>query len=200
MNSKGFTLLELLVIVSIIASLSAVVLGGYNTGETKFTLLRSANKLAQDIRKAENMAMIGKSAPLSFGEIFPEGGYGIYITASSASTTAPEVNSYNLFCDCNGNKEYESEGAAGSCASSTVANPFRESMEVMSLETDVDIESISSATGTLSSIAITFFPPDPIIRIVGPNSERYDEITITLDLYGEEKTLTINNVGLIDID
>lgn len=192
MNSKGFTLLELVVIVAIIATLSAVILGGYNTGETKFTLVRSANKLAQDLRKAENMALTGKSAPESFGEVFPRGGYGLYFEAS----TTTDANSYIFFCDCNNNKEYDASGSAASCASSTATTTYPEASETLSLETSVNIIDVSPT----NALHITFYPPDPIIKIVGSDSQRYDEATITLDLHGETKTITINTVGLIDID
>ncbi len=196
MEEKGFTLLELVVIVSIIAALSTIVLSGYNTGETKFTLVRSANKLAQDIRKAENMAMIGKDTPVTFGETFPSGGYGVYFYTS----TSTRPNSYTLFGDCDGDKEYDSGGNATSCAAATATTTFPEIIETMSLETEVYISNISFDTTSTESCSITFYPPDPIIRIVGPSSQSYDEVTITLNLHGNTKEITINTVGLIDID
>ena len=192
-SSKGFTLLELLVVIGIIAILSSIVLGGYRTGEDKFALQRSANKLSQDLRQAETMAMTGKSAPVTFGEIFPGGGYGFYF---DTATSTGGAGSYSFFCDCNDNAEYELSGAAISCASSTVATPFPELMETLSLETGVVISNVSPATG----FSITFFPPDPVIKITGADSLSYNEAIITLDLFGKTKTITINTVGLIDID
>ncbi|MHA1481960.1 MAG: pilus assembly FimT family protein [Candidatus Heimdallarchaeaceae archaeon] len=192
-TEKGFTLLELLVVVGIIATLSSIVLGGYRAGEDKFALQRSANKLSQDLRRAENMAMMGNPAPVNFGEIFPSGGYGFYFDVATSTGAA---GYYTFFCDCNNNVEYESGGASVSCASSTVATPFPESMEVLSLETGVVISAVSPST----AFSITFFPPDPIIKITGADSQAYDEATITLDLFGKTKTITINTVGLIDID
>ena len=192
-TEKGFTLLELLVVVGIIATLSSIVLGGYRTGEDKFALQRSANKLSQDLRRAENMAMMGNPAPSNFGEIFPSGGYGFYF---DAATSTGAVGYYTFFCDCNDNAYYESSGASVSCSSSTVATPFPESMEVLSLEAGVVISDVSPST----AFSITFFPPDPVIKITGADSVSYDEAVITLDLYGKTKTITINTVGLIDID
>ena len=192
-SSKGFTLLELIVVIGIVATLSSIVLGGYRSGEDKFALQRSANKLSQDLRRAENMAMTGKSAPITFGEIFPSGGYGFYF---DTATTTGGAGHYTFFCDCNDNAEYESSGSAISCASSTVATAFPELMETLSLETGVTISNVSPTT----ALSITFYPPDPIIKITGADSASYDEAVITLDLFGETKTITINTVGLIDID
>jgi len=187
-SSKGFTLLELIVVVGIVATLSSIVLGGYRTGEDKFSLQRSANKLSQDLRRAENMAVMGNPAPVTFGEIFPSGGYGFYF--------AEGMSSYTFFCDCNDNIEYDASGAAVSCASSTVDIPFPEIMETLSVESGVVISDVSPTT----AFSITFFPPDPTISIIGADSQSYDEATITLDLFGKTKTITINTVGLIDID
>ena len=193
LTEKGFTLLELVVVVGIIATLSSIVLGGYRTGEDKFSLQRSANKLSQDLRMAETMAMTGKASPPFFGEIFPSGGYGFYF---DTATTTGAAGNYILFCDCNNNTEYETEFLAASCASSTIANPFPELMETLSLETGVTVSAVSPTT----AFSITFFPPDPIIKITGADSQPYDEATITLELFGKTKTITINTVGLIDID
>ena len=187
-SSKGFTLLELLVVAGIVAALSSIVLSGYGTGEDKFSLQRSANKLSQDLRMAENMAMTGSPSPLSFGEIFPSGGYGFHFVEGTGS--------YTFFCDCNDNDEYEIGGSSISCASSTIAVSFPEEIESLSLESGVVISDLSPAT----AFSITFFPPDPTIKITGNDSLSYDEAVITLDLFGKTKTITINTVGLIDID
>ena len=192
-TEKGFTLLELLVVIGIVAVLSSIVLGGYRTGEDKFALSRSANKLAQDLRMAENMAMMGNPAPVTFGGIFPSGGYGFYFDTATSTGAAGR---YSFFCDCNDNAEYESSGSAISCATSTVAVPFPELMETLSLETGVVISNVSPTT----AFSITFYPPDPVIKITGADSVSYDEAVITLSLYGKTKTITINTVGLIDID
>lgn len=188
MSSKGFTLLELLVIVGIIATLSLVSLSNYRTGEDKFALQRSANKLAEDLRATENKAMMGNSTPATFGSIFPDGGYGLYFEAGTST--------YTLFSDCNNNAEYEASGAAISCASSTISTPFPEAIETLTLEPNVLISNVSPA----SSFSVTFFPPDPTIKITGADSQSYSQAVITLSLYGETKTITINTVGLIDID
>ncbi len=188
MNQKGFTLLELLTVVGVIATLSAVVLGGYNTGEGRFTLQRSAVQLGQDIRRTSNMAMTGKSDLSFFGEIFPEGGYGIYF--------AKDHDHYIIFGDCNDNGDYDSSGEAISCASSTVSAPFPEQVEKVSLESEIKIIDISPT----SAVSITFFPPDPLIQIRGDDTVLYDDAIITLGFRGDVKTITINKVGLIDID
>ena len=69
-------------------------------------------------------------------------------------------------------------------------------METLSVESGVVISDVSPST----AFSITFFPPDPTISIIGADSQSYDEAIITLELFGKTKTITINTVGLIDID
>jgi len=86
-RSEGFTLTELLVVISIIAVVSTVVFANYRQGEKQFSLQRSSFGLVQGIRSAQNMAM---GAHL-VGGVVPEG-YGVYFNLAVPSQ-------YVLFAD-----------------------------------------------------------------------------------------------------
>lgn len=94
-KNKGSTLVEMLVVLSVIAILSSISLAYYREGEKSVSLSRSAQKLAQDISNAKEMALTGQK----FNNVFPMGGYGIYFVQNS--------NSYILFADSDGDKEYD---------------------------------------------------------------------------------------------
>ena len=115
---KAFTLIELLVVTGIIILLSALVLPNYRTGESQLALQRSANKLAQDIRRAQEMAMSAKE----FEGVVPPGGYGINFQTN--------LTSYILFADLNNNKVFDSG----------------EAIETLSLERGVKISNLSPAS------------------------------------------------------
>jgi prepilin-type N-terminal cleavage/methylation domain-containing protein len=133
---KAFTLVELLVTISIITILTAIVVFNYRSGGEQLALQRAANQLAEDIRRTMEMALSGKERAGSF----PQGGYGIYFNTSSAS-------SYIIFADSNGNKNYDSG----------------EEVEVVKIkEKNITIFSISSG----SSLSITFLPPVPEINFL----------------------------------
>jgi len=134
-TNKGFTLTELLVVIAVISILSAIILPSYRTGERQFALQRSAYKVAQDIRMAQEMAMSAKEfpgAPASF-----KGSYGINFQINSTS--------YTLFADLNENKIFDSGEA--------IENP--------TLEKRIRISNLSPS----SPLNITFSPPDPTINI-----------------------------------
>lgn len=188
-SDAGFTLAEVLTVISIITILFSIVLANYRTGEKQFSLERSAHKLAQDLRDIQYMAMTGKEVPPQFGQGFPRGGYGIYFETNS--------NSYILFADCNGNSEYDTgDDPFSNCTASTESEPgiFPEKIEEISLESEIMISYLYPS----SPVHITFFPPDPIITIT--SYVPAEEAQIRLNFGGNEKTIKINNIGLIDID
>ena len=94
--NKGFTLIELLVVIAIISIMSALILPNLGFSEKQFSVVTSAYKLAQDMRKVQEMGM----SSMEFGSSIPLGGYGIRIISGS--------NSYILFADVNNNHIYDS--------------------------------------------------------------------------------------------
>lgn len=185
-NSLGFTLAELLIVITIILLFFPMVISNYNAGEKQFSLYRSAHNLAQDLRNTQEMAMIGQLTPLSFDQSFPRGGYGLYFEDYK--------NSYILFADCDGDNEYDSEGIAVTCTDATVEDPYPEKLQDLSLEPGVLISNIIPQ----SPLAITFLPPTPLITI---NPQPFDnQAVISLTFSRNTKTVSINIVGLIDVD
>ena len=187
-NSAGFTLAEVLIVIVIILFLFPMVLTNYNAGEKQFSLYRSAHGLAQELRNTQEMAMIGKITPVQFGQNFPAGGYGLYFEDYK--------NSYILFADCDGDNKYDSSGSATMCdnASTGPGESYPEKIKEFFLEPGVIILSIIPS----EPLAILFFPPTPIITI---NPQPFDnQAIITISLSGKTKTITINTVGLIDVD
>ena len=90
--NKGFTLIELLTVLAIITILSLMALPRFQVAGQQYALLRSAHRLAQDLRRVQEMTTSG----YAFQNIVPEGGYGIYFS--------PADNYYILFADFDGNQ------------------------------------------------------------------------------------------------
>ena len=86
-SNSSFTLLGLLVVISLVLTISALILPRYKRGEQLFAIQRSSYKLAEDIGRAREMAISVREFK---GEI-PKGGWGVYLT-KGAST-------YILFAD-----------------------------------------------------------------------------------------------------
>lgn len=117
-SEKGFTLVEVLTTVFIIAIISSIVLINYRQSNRQFALQRTATKLAQDIRKAQQMAMSATTC-LPCGGIVPSGGYGIYFNSATNGK-------YFLYADSDGNLKYTSSA---------------ETLETINLESGISITS-----------------------------------------------------------
>jgi prepilin-type N-terminal cleavage/methylation domain-containing protein len=131
MMKKGFTLAEILVVLAIIFILTSISSPFYRMAQRQYTIENAAQKLAQDIRRVEEMAMAAREqprAPVNF-----QRGYGIRLQTNSSS--------YILFADLNNNRNYDPG----------------EEIEISSLGENVRITNLSPG----SPLTIIFLPPDP---------------------------------------
>lgn len=180
-KEKGFTLLETLVTVAIIIILTGIVFGTHRTGQQQLILQRATNKVAQDVRRAQGMALAAEK----FHGAVPKGGYGVSFTNNTTS--------YILFADCNNDQFYNQAFLLCDDCSVTPCTPnvFSEKLEEIELEKGVTI------TLPLSLLhMVTFTPPDPIITLY----PLYSIPTIQLSIGGQQRTIKINETGMIDIE
>ena len=81
-SNKGFTLLELTVVIAIISIMSAVVISGYGSYKNSKALSLGEKQITNDIRNIQGETYNILSAD---GTNFPEGGYGIRFTEDSSN-------------------------------------------------------------------------------------------------------------------
>ncbi|MBU3935024.1 prepilin-type N-terminal cleavage/methylation domain-containing protein [Patescibacteria group bacterium] len=169
-NSAGFSLVELIVVMAIISLLSIVVFANYRTGEKQFALQRSAYKLAQDIRRVQNMAI---SAREFQGNVPPR--YGLEFEKNRAY--------YFLFADINDNGRYE---------------PSDVEVERITFEEGIKIQDLfTSASKT--TVWVAFKPPDPLTTIQDPAPRSTLRIQL-INVNGQTKIINVNKAGLIEIE
>jgi len=133
-SGGGFTLIELVVVTSIIVLITALILPNYRAGDQQLSLQRAVHKLTQDLRRAQEMALSSQE----FDNQTPAG-YGIYFDKN-------QPTKYILFADIDGDGQY--------------FNPDPEEMvEEITLEGQAIISDLSPET--LSTLNIVFVPPDP---------------------------------------
>ncbi|MFA5051046.1 MAG: prepilin-type N-terminal cleavage/methylation domain-containing protein [Patescibacteria group bacterium] len=83
----GFTLIELIIVVSITALIAGMVFANMRSGGRSVNINSDAEKLAGIIKQAQMMSLSGQQ----IGGVRPDDGYGVYIT----------TNSYKLFVNDN---------------------------------------------------------------------------------------------------
>ena len=168
---RGFTIVELIVVISIISILSIIMLANYGQGRAIIKQQQSIQTLAQAVRSAQNKALGGEIINCTI----PPCKYGIYIVTNSSTIS--------IFGDgvVLNNGEYEPG----------------EEIEFINLEEGVLVTLITAppAAGGIPDVRIFFEPPDPTISFRPP----FGATSIVLTITGG-RTVTVGTRGSVDIN
>ncbi|MEI6596820.1 MAG: prepilin-type N-terminal cleavage/methylation domain-containing protein [bacterium] len=169
-NLSGFTLIELLAVVSVVAIMSGIFMVNYHGTNKRSELVAVKQKLASDIRVAQNYSLGSKTYD---GVNTPAGGWGAHFSLD-------DPTHYIIFADKNepdGNKTYD----AG------------EAIETKTLPAGITIDYLSPA----NTVDIVFFPPDPITYI-NNSALASAQIRLKENINNTTATVLVNFFGLID--
>lgn len=175
-QSPAFTLLELILVVSITAIIAAAILTQTGRTETRLALDRSAQTISSRLRGAQNDALGGKKVD----GVIPLGGFGVYAQEQTSSII--------LFADKNNNHLYD--GAT-------------EKLEEVSFAyDDVKVEEVgyNGCGGGCTEMVVAFVPPVPDVFIYGDPGDLKtlaQDFVIILGRGAERKTIHINEIGAI---
>jgi type II secretory pathway pseudopilin PulG len=194
-----------MVVVTIIGVISVILIPNYKSSADQFALERSAHKLAQDIRRASEMAMSTKR----LGAQIPPGGYGVCFTVRERGMMGfggdeetflcgPDDRNYSLYADIN-NYRFNVDGQD-------------QIIETLELEKKVYLKKVEPPTGflpaTFSLVSINFTPPSPLVTIrlldsQGQTVASYNSFKIVLALENnpsKEKKILVEKSGLITVE
>lgn len=182
LRQKGYTLIEMMVVFSIIGILMGTTLYNYSRQSNDEVLLFEAQKLAQFLRRAQNLALSPQSS-----DVPPANGFGVRVSKAT--------NSIFLFSDKGVLPNYIYDPA--------------EKIEELVLDPRISVGFIQAPAWGVSAtnqsiINILYIPPDPVLKIytepafdTGANNA---EITLVLksDITKERK-IGLNLVGLVEV-
>jgi prepilin-type N-terminal cleavage/methylation domain-containing protein len=170
----GFTLVEMLVVIGIIAILTLILFVSYQPFKKELALQRAATKMAQDVRRAQEKAVSTEE----FNNKIPKG-YGIYFKCDAPPDCSRH---YVLFADSNGNGRYDGSS---------------EKVEDIYLEKGVVIKNLlDSKYKSYDNMSVLYIPPIPDVSII-TRWIAIDKAIITLESNNQEKTIRLNKAGLI---
>ena len=167
-SSKGFTIIELIIVMVIIGIVAAIVVPSYNKARNNKDLLLGREQVSSDIRMVQNYSY----STLKFDAEFPEGGYGIRFDID-----VPKK--YIIFADINSNQTYN----------------IGEKSQEMELPRSVEISSLKVDDSKVSPVDVVFRPPYGTVSIIPLGTKI--EIEIKND-DGDTRTIEVEDSGLIN--
>jgi prepilin-type N-terminal cleavage/methylation domain-containing protein len=168
---RGFTIIELLVAVSIFIIITGLVVADFRRGARSDELKIAASGLASTLQRAQTMALAGEA----INGIVPAGGYGVYVTLDVP-------NRYIIFADNDDDKTYD--------AGEDLADG------VNFLPSNITISQVSPA-----SASIIFKSPKPTIYINGDISLNLAIITLKDSISNQSRKVIVNRIsGQISVE
>ncbi|MBI4155891.1 MAG: type II secretion system protein [Candidatus Zambryskibacteria bacterium] len=187
----GFTLIELMVSVSIVSLIMVTVLWNYGTFNDNLALTSAGQELAIGVRKSQTYGLSVKEVSVGSGQF--DLAYGIYFSAT-------DPTNYYIFVDKNSNNLYDVNSGCGS--SST------ECVEKMTFRNGIKISQICGASCPIpevSGIQVTFKRPNPDAKINFSNSSGASVggaligKVILISPKGKTETVTVQSTGQISV-
>jgi len=177
MNSKGFTMLELLMAIAVMAILTSVSFYGYNAKREKLILDSEVNNIVGEIEHMREMAIASQAYQKGEDMIIPKGGYGVILEISSPGAISRIA-------------DFDGLG-------------FDKSDDVLSnliLDGRVIIKSLVSDQGARTSLTILYRFPFPNAQIIDDTTATSSNAYMVIGLKSDpsqEKRIHFNSAGLI---
>ncbi len=187
MTSKGFTMLELLVVISVIAILMSVSFYGYNAKKDKLILNDEVNNIVGQIEHMREMAIASQEwqNPLDpqVPAVLPSGGYGVAIEKNSQSITL--IGDFDI-----------NDGTF------TPNDPsyYGDVIGHVSLNHNVIIKGLTSDTSPSDWIVVLYKFPFPNAQIKDNTNNTFSQAHIIVGLKNDpsqQKTITLNSAGIV---
>lgn len=189
---KGITLIELIVVIFIIAIFSAILISNFPKIQREYALSRATYKLAQNLRRVQDLGLSGVKITDNTGQLVKVGGYGLYINLD----TPQQYIIYGNSCPV-GNPDYQYTLSDPSCVS---GDYIIDTVNVNEDKVGVYIEAVNNIDQQWTSI--NFSPPNPYLSIENISSGQTDieiVLAVSSDSSIPSRTVSINTSGLIEV-
>jgi len=185
---RGITLIEVIVVVFIIGIFSSILISNFPEIQRQFALSRATYKLAQNLRKVQDMGLSGVKITDETGQTILLKGYGIYIDATEPA------QQYIIYGDSCLPTDYKYT-FSGLCQ-----DHIFETINVNEDNAGVVISTINNIDS--GWVSINFSPPNPyLVMDTLSNNQNNIEIVLALSNYPSvtSRAVSINKSGLIEV-
>ena len=185
-DKKAFTLIEMVISISIIAMVTALFIANYRSANKRTDIIMTAQNLVADMHLAQNNTL----GLVKYNDAVPAGGWGLAFNVNQ--------NYYTLFADLDapGTSGYMNMDAA------TEANP-NYGGRVTRLPEGITISKLTTTGSTTNdTVDVTFLQPDPrtnIYRVTAAATSTALEIELKEARNNSIKTIRVNFLGLAEV-
>lgn len=210
-NSRGITLIELVVVIFIISLFSLMAFSNFPKILREYALSKVTYKLSQDLRSVQDLSLSGVTLTDWGGCLVPVKGYGVYFNQNYP-------NQYAIYADVNDDKKYSINNDFTLCEkkqyySGETGNGVNDGhiiltedcvMQIVYLATDdssLAIERIvDSSNASYDSASINFNPPNPTTTLTATAGATPDEVEVYFrNGDGSERSVKVSKSGLISV-
>ena len=199
-HEKGTTLVEIIVAVVIIAIFSGILVANFPYILKQFAISRVSHKLAQDIRKVQDLGFSGVliTEGGGTGQIMVKG-YGIYVDIAANTK-------YLIYADRgeSPNFKYDGDFSTQLCSQNTFPQQdcIFEIIDIADDNSDLYIEEIINIDSNFTDTSVNFSPPNPNIAIdnLGLGSKDIGIVISSLSEPSLSRTVWVNTSGLIRLE
>lgn len=169
--NKGFTLIEMLVVLAIIVIITGIVIFNIGSEQQNSALLRSSQKLSLDLRRAQTFALSSRV----FKTLGIPCGWGVHFNGLGS-------DSYVIFADLATDQNCSDRDFIRAASGS-------EDFENVNLESGITVNSLSSG---LSDVVFT--PPEPTVTFTPAQTSA--NVTL-VNKNSTTRVITVNKTGFI---
>jgi len=182
--NSGFSLIELIVSISIIVLLTTIFLANYHTINKHTDLTIAAQVMVTDIRMAQANAL----GLIQYDGQVPLGGWGVSLSTSGGGVGEEKI--YTIFADVDGDQISSGDEAVLQFGAKVITLPPNISIDSLSIQGNQEVEEAN----------VIFLPPDPLTYISTElGATNVLDIRLKEDLNNNIKTVRINFLGLVEV-
>jgi len=187
-GSAGFAIVELVVAVAIIVVFFVIVISNFPQIRLQFSLSRVSYKFAQDVRRAQDMALSSVEHKDSNGNVQSVDGYGVYIDLRNFIGSLGNKK-YIIYADASpGNQQYD-----------TLTDYIAETIDFSATEPEIIIKKLNNVLRNKVSINFNSSNITTSITTLGRNQSSVGVIFSFESDVTKIKTVSINTSGLVEV-
>jgi hypothetical protein len=204
-KEKGITLVEIVIAIFIVVLFTMILISDFPRIQRQYALSSVTYKLAQDLRKIEDLGLSGVQVKDKYGNVIATKGYGIYVDFTNNTNQNHFARQYIIYADVNGDQTYNYNQSCDLAGRDIKQDCAIETIDISKQSSSLYMSRIENSDGTtmVGSIIINFTPPGPKVYITDGDGKLYPHNTIGIVLEntdGLARKVWVNTSGLINVD